>query len=269
MIGLFYINLEGRPDRRAFMEDQFRRLAVTATRVSAKTPQDVPPDRLGATIQSDYISRLTPMTRTEVACLMSHRAAWQMVVESGLSAGLILEDDARLSAGLTGLVSDPDLLGRWFDVIKIEGKTKSTRLGRPVGRISGRVTRRLLAPYDGAGAYIISAAAAERALADSGSWLLPVDEYLFNRPGILDRRVFQISPAIATQECFVNEDSAVAASSIERPSAAQLVDRRRRPRILRVLNIVVRSLIAFDGADLLHGKTKLYVDFDPDIATSD
>lgn len=37
------------------------------------------------------------LSRTEVACFLSHRAAWQAIVAGGFDAGLVVEDDAAVS----------------------------------------------------------------------------------------------------------------------------------------------------------------------------
>lgn len=47
---VFYINLDSRPDRRQFMEEQFARLSVQVERVSARTIADVPTELPGMTI---------------------------------------------------------------------------------------------------------------------------------------------------------------------------------------------------------------------------
>ncbi|WEX11190.1 glycosyltransferase family 25 protein [Chelativorans sp. AA-79] len=55
-----------------------------------------------AEIARTYRSRLHrpyypfSLRRTEVACFLSHRRAWQMVIEHGLEAGLVIEDDVEL-----------------------------------------------------------------------------------------------------------------------------------------------------------------------------
>ena len=38
------------------------------------------------------------LSRTEVACFLSHRRAWQAILDQGLDAALIVEDDATISA---------------------------------------------------------------------------------------------------------------------------------------------------------------------------
>ncbi|WP_367718461.1 glycosyltransferase family 25 protein [Nitratireductor sp. GISD-1A_MAKvit] len=40
------------------------------------------------------------LRKSEIACFLSHRKAWRMIVEEGLDAGLIIEDDVALDAAL-------------------------------------------------------------------------------------------------------------------------------------------------------------------------
>ena len=40
-----------------------------------------------------------PLRRTEIACFLSHRKAWQTIFDRGLDAGLIIEDDVELLPG--------------------------------------------------------------------------------------------------------------------------------------------------------------------------
>jgi len=40
-----------------------------------------------------------PLRRTEIACFLSHRKAWQAIFDRGLDAGLIIEDDVELLPG--------------------------------------------------------------------------------------------------------------------------------------------------------------------------
>ncbi|MGH6861207.1 MAG: glycosyltransferase family 25 protein, partial [Phyllobacterium sp.] len=37
------------------------------------------------------------LSASEVACFLSHRKAWQMIVDGGLDAGLVIEDDVEVS----------------------------------------------------------------------------------------------------------------------------------------------------------------------------
>lgn len=41
-----------------------------------------------------------PLSPTEVACFLSHRQAWQRIIDDGLDAGLVMEDDAAITSPL-------------------------------------------------------------------------------------------------------------------------------------------------------------------------
>ena len=72
------------------------------------------------------------------------------------------------------------------------------RVGRPVRTIAGRfAVGQLLASHLGTAAYIISATAARRTLADPRLPLMSADRYFFSRGGpvIPSRRLYQVDPA--------------------------------------------------------------------------
>lgn len=56
-------------------------------------------------IRRHYVRRLHRphypfrLTKNEIACFLSHRRAWQAILDSNLDAGLIMEDDAKPLAG--------------------------------------------------------------------------------------------------------------------------------------------------------------------------
>lgn len=41
------------------------------------------------------------LRKSEIACFLSHRAAWQAIIDKGLDFGLVLEDDVRLEPGFS------------------------------------------------------------------------------------------------------------------------------------------------------------------------
>lgn len=45
------------------------------------------------------------LSNGEVACFLSHRAAWSAIVDRGLDAGLIVEDDVELGPGFASVLS--------------------------------------------------------------------------------------------------------------------------------------------------------------------
>jgi glycosyltransferase involved in cell wall biosynthesis len=74
LLPIYWINLDRRTDRRAFMESQFERFGVTHHhRIRAKEPKDG--------------------TTAEIACMKSHFEAIRRAYSDGHDAALILEDD--------------------------------------------------------------------------------------------------------------------------------------------------------------------------------
>ncbi len=211
-IPVYYINLAARVDRRLFMEEQFARLGIVADRIDATTIADVPEARMAPHADLD---NPWAMTRVEVACVMSHEVTWRRMLEAGQTYALILEDDAVMGNGL-GAFLDPAFnaeLGA--ELLKLETVYERVRLGRVVRTVAGRFeVRQLLASHMGAGAYIISAQMAQRALSDPALPLMSVDRYFFSRGGpiIPNRRLYQVDPAPVVQLEFHRDGKATTAS---------------------------------------------------------
>lgn len=118
------------------------------------------------------------ITAGEIGCFLSHRRAWRMIVESGLRAGLVLEDDVEI---------DPDgfalALALASDHIEREGYIQFQV--RPVAAGAVVVTRQdgvsLLRPRVAmlrTSAQLVSAAQARRLLEITESFDRPVDGLL-------------------------------------------------------------------------------------------
>lgn len=95
---VYCINLDSRPDRLQLIRQQFLEQNIPWRRIRAFGSADV------QRIQPDII--IGEVTRAEVGCLLSHREAWLQIVKSANPCGVILEDDARLSATFMKLVNE-------------------------------------------------------------------------------------------------------------------------------------------------------------------
>lgn len=201
MLPIYFINTARRTDRRAFMERQFAALGLAATRIEAVTPETIDPTAIARFCNPPSGRRVR---EKELANNLSHQAAWRGFLAAGAPAGVVFEDDGRLSARLPeflALVSDgmPD----GVDVIKFE------TLGRRALRLSPRrrvalgdfELRRMLSTHFGACGYVITRRLAEDALADPHLNTLVNDVYLFAREGpiLYRRRVYQCLPALSIQ----------------------------------------------------------------------
>lgn len=99
-IKAFIIHLERATERQAQVQALAAQLPVPAqimTAVDAKTLSD-------ETVRQFYQPRLHKpyypftLSRSEIACFLSHRKVWQSMLDQNLDAALILEDDVALTA---------------------------------------------------------------------------------------------------------------------------------------------------------------------------
>lgn len=208
MLKVFFINLDSRPDRRAFMEQQFAELGIDAERIRASIPQT--PD----------VSAVGNMSPAAAACLDSHRRALTMIVERKLPAALVLEDDARLSSGLREFLAETSLVEAWYDVLRLETRLQPIRLPQRADRRLGAIGAfELMCSLAGSAAYIITQEAAKRALRDPILASIPIDNYLFGRRGpmLYHQRIYQLSPALCCPEEYLAGHPDIIRSSIDLP----------------------------------------------------
>jgi len=88
---IYYINLDGQPERREYMENQFKYWGIkNYTRVSAYDGRE---DDLGGILKGRYPNN---MTSGEVGCVTSHLKAIREFYDSGAPYAVIMEDDVSL-----------------------------------------------------------------------------------------------------------------------------------------------------------------------------
>ncbi len=90
---ILVINLAATTDRLSFQQTQLARLGLAFERLEAVSANDIASE-VGQAIFSTW---QRPLRSGEIACFLSHRAAWQRISESQ-EPTLILEDDALLSS---------------------------------------------------------------------------------------------------------------------------------------------------------------------------
>ena len=86
------INLKNSTDRMSFMDQQLKALSINYNRLEA-----VDASKLSNEIYSKYSDNWErPLRRSEIACFMSHKRAWELVIKEN-QPFLILEDDVILN----------------------------------------------------------------------------------------------------------------------------------------------------------------------------
>ena len=261
MIPVFYINLATRPDRRAFMERQYARLGIAAERVEAITPAEMPEITRQRQAALPAAERLSP---NEIACSLSHRKAWKMMINRTDTCALFMEDDGVLSASLPAILSDPALLSPDVDAIQFETHRTSALLGRRLPTaMPGIFKHRLMSSSLGGAAYLLTSKFAAELLAHPRIDDVCQDSLIFSRDGALiyERRIFQISPALVFQVGKMGDVSqSVAQSDLtegrnqrRRKKASTL--RRHAVSLGRTLHHLTRIATTFGASgDLLHAR---------------
>lgn len=198
MLPIFYINLDSRPDRREFMEEQFAALGLDAERVQAITVAEVP-EELAADITRP--GRLWRVNRADLACGLTHQKIWATMIARGIPEALVLEDDALLAPAIRDFLSDGILRRLGADLVKLETRRNKVRLGSTVVNFGAVAVRELASSHLGSAAYLISHAIAKAALARANVNDMAVDRFLFGQggPHLWRARILQADPSPAIQ----------------------------------------------------------------------
>ena len=196
---IYYINIAGRTDRRAFIESQFERLGLAATRIAATTPADLTDEMRRRWCDPRRRRWLTP---SELSCSLSHLEAMRAMLDAGLDRALILEDDCELSLRVPRFLASLERQPPPAGLVRLETTLGTMRLKPyPGPHLEGVVLSRLYGWADGAGAYVVTRAAAETIVASRQLLLRPADQALFNPFCPLPGRVglLQANPGLAVQ----------------------------------------------------------------------
>ncbi|WP_417440088.1 glycosyltransferase family 25 protein [Idiomarina abyssalis] len=166
---IFLINLDRSPHRLQDANKSIAELGLKFERISAVDGRTLSNSEISAVYSHELNSRYYhyDLTLGEIACYMSHRKAWQTLLESEHAAAIILEDDivldpqfAQLQKPIADLADSP--FSDW-DVIKLTQpfKHKESRLLKTIGEFQ-------LVDYDkppmGGCGYLISRQGAKKLL---------------------------------------------------------------------------------------------------------
>jgi glycosyl transferase family 25 len=198
---IYLINLARRPDRLAAMTGQAARLGLALEWVEAL-------DAASAQGLERWFAPAGPLgeiPRGDKACLLSHRAAWEMFAVGGEAHAVFLEDDVRLSRSAPALLTSDNWIPTDIGIVKLEhygppGQRVLLGDRRAVGE-DFRIGR-MLSRHTGAAAYILSRGAVEILLRQT-RFDLPVDHLLFNPNNsslFAALAPWQLVPAIARQD---------------------------------------------------------------------
>lgn len=193
-MNVLLINLPTSVDRLNFQKRQFRKLKMSFEILKAVAKEDL--SERG--IEELYLGWERPLRRTELACFLSHKKAWQYVYDNNLPT-LILEDDALLSVHTKRLLKSLskqescDLV-----TLEVRGRAKIVAKKETQIRLTKHKLFQLFQDRTGAAAYILWPSGAEKLL----------------------NKVNRSAPALA--DAFISSCYSLASFQIEPAAAIQL-----------------------------------------------
>lgn len=119
----YYINLDKSTDRRAFMENQFAKLNLPITRITAVYGASLPKEVLKKEKQKHKILAHFPYPNDgEIGICLTHFKLWKLISEQPEDYAIVLEDDALIQNNFIEDLSK--LLGQitTYDFLDISGK---------------------------------------------------------------------------------------------------------------------------------------------------
>jgi glycosyl transferase, family 25 len=197
----YVINLARSPERLEIFTTRALECGLSFERIAAIDALNMTCTEFAAWHSKCQICK--PMTPGEVACLLSHRKAWERIVADQARWSFIAEDDIVFSRDAGQLLSSPDWLPASLHVIKAETAfTKIEMSGEVLARKDSHVVRRLKSNHNGSAGYFVSQEGARRLIAYTENHCEPVDRILFHPRHAASRniRIGQLESALCIQD---------------------------------------------------------------------
>ncbi|MFM8734951.1 MAG: glycosyltransferase family 25 protein [Pirellulales bacterium] len=174
----FVVHLERATARQPQVAEIARSIPLPTTVLAAVDAQHLEPSARERLVRPRLHAPAYPfrLLDTEIACFLSHRRAWQTILDAGLDAGLIVEDDVAVANPLFRRV-----LGHAIGRARPEDFIRFPLHERTEGRAPDRAEPSLIEPrLPGLGMQmqLVGHEAARRLLAASEVFDRPVDSYV-------------------------------------------------------------------------------------------
>lgn len=187
------INLDQCTDRLKQQQQQFNDLDLVFERLAAVSIQDI------AILDYERLAfnGQRPMKQSELACFLSHKKAWQAVIDMGKPC-LILEDDAVLVRDLKNILHDIEQLNDVdFVNLEVHGRKKMVAKDKLTTVATDYNLFELYQDRSGAAAYVLFPSGAKKLLKRlEQSYPKLADEFISS---CYNLNSYQIEPAAALQ----------------------------------------------------------------------
>ena len=201
------ISLKSAIDRRQHITREFQNHHVDFEFFDALTPD----------MATLYAKKLpikiedSDLTGGELACMMSHVAIWQKMIDESIPYLTIFEDDVYLGEDAEYLLNSSDWIKPEWNIVKIEAFTKKVFLSPDIAPIdsTNRCIAQLKGENLGTAGYILTLKGAQKYLEYLAQHKLrPLDELMFDDfIAYGSEPVYQMLPALCIQEMLLNKDA--------------------------------------------------------------
>ena len=196
------ISMKGEDKRRDMMDNHLKERGFTAEYFDAVDGRQMDvlshPDYLKSKRRAAHGRDLKP---GELGCMLSHRAAYQYILDQGYEHALLLEDDARVVPETLNVLSALIEKGISYDIIRLLGSPKVMRSKQrmicPLYK-DFHLTRMATTP-GGAHATLISKAGAKKLVKETRKFAYPIDTVL-GRCWETGINAYSIKPAISVPD---------------------------------------------------------------------
>jgi len=182
----FVINLERDTERRRHMTGLLAELGLAAEFMPAVDGRRLTTAERAAYDRARALRIYgVEMMDTEIACCLSHYNIYRRMIDKGIPAALVMEDDVRVDAGFPRVLQDI-LASSFTDWLVVRFDTKRTQLHEPPSAkfLGARVAElpgggalyRLRTHVLGTGAYLIRNEGAARMLSYGARIFMPIDQ---------------------------------------------------------------------------------------------
>lgn len=216
----FVINLDRCPERLACFDEQAENVGIEFTRLRAIDARELPPGMVNDPKWKSF--QFQPIDLGNLGLLLSHRQAWQELVESDLPHATIFEDDVRLGTNIRTVFDGIDKRDYHFDILKLETTLRRVVCSEHSESLAPwNEMRTLLSWHGGTAGYVISRNAAERLLSRWETMNDIIDLTLFHPESrsAAGLEIKQLVPAVCIQSQFLDANSLpVFASTLGKPA---------------------------------------------------
>ncbi len=243
----YFINLERSPERLAHMRMQAERIGVTFNHVPAIDCLSLSERELRKWNPDPSVFQHHQLDPSVIACFLSHRKTWELILDTEAPYGAVFEDDILFSDDAGRFLADASWIDNGIDLIKLETTNSQVQTAsrQQLAIPSDRRLKKLFSTHLGTSAYIVSRKLAQRLLLSSEQISEPVDWMVFgverHWPGCT--KPWQMSPAICIQQMFYE--------SRFLPNGANLSDREER------VGELVKSRVSLGTKAKLRGWAKV------------